>query len=194
VKGLLAFLLLAPLALADLRTDIEFARFGNDRLLLDAWTPDGPGPFPAVIWVHGGGFTGGDKQPYPKELFASIEQAGYAWFSVNYRLAPRDHFPALSDDVESAVAYIKDHRGEFKIDPARLVLMGSSAGAHLVSLVGAKHKTENRVAAVVALYGEHDLVNRVHPHGPCIMDGRVALNPGQALAGNPRSSGKSKKK
>jgi acetyl esterase len=178
LKTLLAILLLTPLAAAGLRTDIEFVRAGDVRLLMDAWLPDGPGPFPAVIWVHGGGFTGGDKQPYPKEILQKVEQAGLAWFSVNYRLSPRFHFPDLSNDVESAVTYIKAHAADLHVDPNRLVLMGASAGAHLVSLAGVKHKPANRVAAVVALYGEHDLVGRVHPRGECAMDGHVIPNPG----------------
>jgi acetyl esterase len=178
LKTLLSFLLIAPLASAGLRTDLEFARADDVPLLMDAWTPDSAGSFPAVIWVHGGGFTGGDKQPYPREILQKVEQAGYAWFSVNYRLGPRFHFPDPSNDVESAVAYIKAHAGELHVDPNSLVLMGASAGAHLVSLAGVKHKPADRVAAVVALYGEHDLVGRVHPRGDCIMDGHVVPNPG----------------
>lgn len=175
----LAPLLVPWLGMAELRKDIEFARPAGEPQQMDAWVPEqGSGPFPAIIWVHGGGFTGGDKAPAPKSLLEPIERLGYAWFSVNYRLAPKHPFPAQTDDVESAVAYVKAHAAEFKVDKNRLVLMGASAGGHLVSFVGVKHGKGNGVAAVVSFFGEHDLVDRVHPKGPCMMDGRVVEQQG----------------
>jgi acetyl esterase len=166
------------LLFGGLKTDIEYGRADGQLLLMDAWVPDGTGPFPAIIWVHGGGFVAGDKAPYPKSLLDPLAQEGYAWFSVNYRLAPRYPFPAETDDVEAAVHHIKLHASVYKIDPARLVLMGESAGGHLVSFVGAKHDAENRVAGVVSFFGEHDLVGRTHPDGPCMSDGKVVPDPG----------------
>jgi len=175
----------ATLLYGGFQSDIEYGRSGEERLLLDAWTPDGPGPFPAIVWVHGGGFVAGDKAPYPKSLLDPLGREGFAWFSVNYRLAPKHPFPAETDDVEAAVHYIKVHASVYKIDPNRLVLMGESAGGHLVSFVGAKHQPENSVAAVVSFFGEHDLVDRTHPKGPCLVDGKeapmtgpVCLSPG----------------
>ncbi len=183
IAGCLGFS--AALLYGSLQTDVEYGRAGEERLLLDAWTPDGPGPFPAIIWIHGGGFVTGDKAPYPKTLLDPFAQNGYAWFSINHRLAPKYPFPAETDDVETAVHYIKLHAPVYKVDPNRLVLMGESAGGHLVSFVGARHEPENSVAAVVSFYGEHDLVNRTHPEGPCLVDGKevamtgsVCLSPG----------------
>lgn len=170
--------LLPTVAWAEVRNGIEFARPGGEPQRMDAFVPSGRGSFPAVIWVHGGGFTGGDKAPAPKSLLGPVEQLGYAWFSVNYRLAPRYAFPAQTNDVESAVTYIKAHASEFKVDPKRLVLMGASAGGYLVSFVGAKHAKGNDVAAVVSFFGEHDLVDRVHPKGACVMDGKVVQQTG----------------
>ena len=158
------------------RRDLEFARVGDVHLLMDANIPEGEGPFPAVIWVHGGGFVSGDKSPAPMSLLEPLSQQGYAWFSVNYRLSPQYPFPAATDDVEAAVGYIKTHAREYKIDANRLVLIGASAGGHLVSFVGVKHRAENSVAAVIPFFGEHDLVNRVHPDGECMIDGKVAPN------------------
>jgi alpha-L-fucosidase 2 len=168
----------ALIASAALRTDIEFSRPGGIPQLMDAYVPDGAGPYAAVIWVHGGGFVAGDKQPYPKTLLDPLAEAGLAWFSVNYRLAPAHPFPAQTDDVESAVEYIKSHAREFKIDPDRIALIGASAGGHLVSFVGAKHRQKNRVRAVVSFFGEHDLIDRTHPKGDCMIDGKVIPDPG----------------
>ncbi len=160
-------------AMADMKKDVEYGREDNVPLLLDAYSLEGPGPFPTVVYVHGGGFTGGDKKGLPKPLFDRLSAAGFNWVSVNYRLAPRYPFPAETDDVERAIAYLKAHASEYKIDPHRLVLMGASAGGHLVSFVGVKHNPANRVAAVVSFYGEHDLVNRTKPQTDCVMDGKV---------------------
>ena len=114
---MLWLLFLLPLVVwGELRTDIEFARPGGKPLAMDAFVPEGKGPFPAVIWVHGGGFTAGDKAPPPLSVLEPIAQMGYAWFSVNYRLSPEYVFPAATDDVESAIAYIKAHAAEYKVD------------------------------------------------------------------------------
>lgn len=181
LKALIFSLLLSPLLVAgELKTDIEYAQAGATRMLMDVYVPDGRGTFPAVIWVHGGGFVHGDKRPYPHNLFDPLVKNGFAWVSVNYRLAPAATFPAQSDDIEHALAYVIDHAGEYKIDRRQIVLMGASAGAQLVSLVGAKHRPEQRVAAVVCFFGSQDLLAAVHPAGSCVMDGRIVSDPGPA--------------
>jgi len=145
---------------AEWRADIEFARVEGISLTLDAHVPDSPGPFPAVIVVHGGGFTAGDKQTYVKPLFDPLTGGGFVWFTINYRLAPKHRFPAAVEDVERAVAYVRSHAGEYRADPDRIALVGESAGGHLVSFVGARSKPEARVAAVVSFYGPHDFETR----------------------------------
>lgn len=138
--------------------DVEFARAGGIRLTLDAHVPDGSGPFPAAILVHGGGWVAGDKQQYITYIFQPLSDAGFAWFSINYRLAPQFRFPADADDVESAIRFVKANALEYKVDPERIALIGESAGGHLVSYVGARNKRDVRVAAVVSMYGIHDFI------------------------------------
>src|SRR5437762_2409449 len=75
-------------ATTGLRSDVEFAKVGDVSLTLDAFVPEGDGPFPTCILVHGGGFTKGDKQSYIKPLFEPLGRAGFVWISINYRLAP----------------------------------------------------------------------------------------------------------
>jgi acetyl esterase len=154
----LVFALAAPAA--SLRTDIEFARVGEVSLTLDAYVPDGPGPFAAVIVVHGGGFIAGDKQTYVKPLFEPLTRGGFAWFTINYRLAPVYPFPAAVEDVERAVAWLRANAAAYKVDPSRIALMGESAGGHLVAFVGTSRKRSARVRAVVSFYGPHDFEAR----------------------------------
>src|SRR5207249_8784289 len=109
MRSLLLLLLLALTSRAELKTDIEFAKPGGVSLTLDAFVPDGDGPFPACILVHGGAFTKGDKTSYIKPLFEPLGKAGFAWFTINYRLAPQHRYPACVEDVESAIRWVKAH-------------------------------------------------------------------------------------
>lgn len=146
---------------AERRADLEFAKPGETVLTLDAFVPDGEGLFPACILVHGGGFTKGDKTSFIHPLFEPLSRAGFTWFTINYRLAPQHCFPACVEDVETAIRWVKAHAAEFKADPARIALIGESAGGHLVSLAGARASEDTRVAAVVPFYAPHDLELRV---------------------------------
>lgn len=158
-------LLTAPAAPAGMKTDIEFARPGGFSLTLDAWTPEGKGPFPTVIVVHGGAFSRGDKQTYVKPLFPVLTQAGFAWFTINYRLAPQYHFPDPVQDVEAAIRWVKQHAQEYKVDVKRLALTGESAGGYLVAYVGATSAAGLGVKAVVPFYAPDDLAGRARKQG-----------------------------
>ena len=81
------------------RKAVEFARPGGKPLLLDLHIPDGPGPFPAAILVHGGGFDQGSRSTNVAPLCEPLANAGFAWFSIDYRLAPEAHFPEAIADV-----------------------------------------------------------------------------------------------
>jgi acetyl esterase/lipase len=90
----LTFVLAAALIAAPLdKKDVEYARPDGKPVLLDLHVPDGPGPFPAAILVHGGGFDEGSKSTNTKPLFQPLADAGFAWFSIDYRLAPAAKFP-----------------------------------------------------------------------------------------------------
>ncbi len=141
--------------------DVQYAQRGGTRLTLDAFVPTGAGPFPTCILVHGGGFTKGDKQSFIKPLFAPLSQAGFTWFTINYRLAPDHAWPACADDVATAIKWVKSHAAEYKADPKRIALIGESAGGHLVSWAGVNGEGDTAVAAVVPFYAPHDLVVQV---------------------------------
>lgn len=140
--------------------DIEFARPDGVSLKLDVRVPEGNGPFPMVILVHGGAWTNGDKQQFVTPLFAPLTEAKFTWFTVNYRLAPRYPFPACVEDVEAAVRWAKLHAADYKGDPARVALVGESAGGHIASLVALRATPETKVNAVVAFYTPFDMQMR----------------------------------
>ena len=164
---LLAFL---PLSLPSARAgelvrDIEYGRAGGERLLLDAHVPDGTGPFPVVILVHGGGWHAGDKSgsDHPGDgaditpWFAPISAAGFTWFSINYRLAPQHRWPACLEDVQTAIRWVKAHARDYKGDPRRIALVGHSSGGHLVCLAATLAGDDTRVQAVVGFAAVTDL-------------------------------------
>ena len=163
-------LALGPTARATLTPDVEYAVVDGESLKLDAYVPDGPGPFPAVILVHGGGWVSGDKSGGPSgALIAPMEaplgRAGFAWFSINYRLAPKDPYPACIDDVETAIRWVKAHAAQYHLDPRRIALAGDSAGGHLVALAAVRADASTRVAAVVTFYGNFDLLAEERERG-----------------------------
>jgi len=162
VKLAQAFVSLAILScsgvIAEDKTDIEYGKAGGERLLLDAHVPDGAGPFPVVVIVHGGGWTGGDKQKDITLLFEQLNKANFTWFSVNYRLAPANRWPACFEDVQAAIRWVKTHAAEYKGDPQRIALIGYSAGGQLACQAVVLAKDDTRVQSVVGLAPPTDLV------------------------------------
>src|SRR5882762_3251838 len=99
--------------------DVEYGRPGGKALLLDLHVPDGPGPFPAAILVHGGGFDEGSKSTNVRPLFDVLADAGFAWFSIDYRLAPAAHLPEAFADVQSAVRWVKANAAKYHVDVSK---------------------------------------------------------------------------
>lgn len=146
--------------------DIVYGRAAGVDLKLDAFVPEGTGPHRAVIIVHGGGWEAGDKaHEWIRPLFAPLEAAGFAWFSIDYRLAPAHRWPAGRDDVRTAVRWIRAQARRFRVDPNRIAIAGESAGGHLVNWIGVDRDPAVRVRAVVSFYGISDFVSRYEAQG-----------------------------
>lgn len=140
---------------AEVRQNVEFARVNGIGLQLDASIPDGAGPFPAAVVVHGGGWVRGDRRIDVAPLLPPLADAGIAWFSISYRLASDPlQFGAAVDDVVAAVRFVREHAAEYRIDPDRIALVGESAGGQLAAMAAFSVP----VRAVVALYAPTDLV------------------------------------
>jgi acetyl esterase len=137
--------------------NIEYSRAGGRALQMDAYVPEGPGPFPAAIIVHGGGWVAGDRRWNVEPLFRPLLEAAFACFSISYRLATDPSlFGVAIDDVAEAIRYVRAHAPEFNVDPAKIVLLGESAGGHLASMA-ALREPGSTLKAVVALYSPADL-------------------------------------
>ena len=135
--------------------DVEFARPAGLTLTLDAYIPASAKPQPAVLLVHGGGWEAGDKRTYIRPWFSTLTDAKIAWFTINYRLAPRWKHPAAVEDIEEGYRWIRANARRLGIDPRRIAMMGESAGGHLVMLAGLRGRI--KPAALVSFYGIHDL-------------------------------------
>jgi acetyl esterase/lipase len=148
---------------AEIKTDIEYGTASGVSLRLDASIPEGPGPFPAVILIHGGGWSAGDKSGGPQKgymapMHEALTKGGFAWFSINYRLAPDFRHPAASEDVETAIRWLKKNAGTYRVDPRRIAISGESAGGQLAALAAVRGSDDTRVAAAVVFYGMFDFV------------------------------------
>ncbi len=157
------------------KRDLVYGEAGGETLKLDVCTPEGAGPFPVVILVHGGGWSSGDKAGAEKPnsgaditpWFAPLTEAGFVWFSINYRLAPAHRWPACLDDIRTAVAWVRAHAAEFGGDPACIALMGHSAGGHLALMAAlpAEAGAPAPVQAVVGCAPVSDFVSDMERRG-----------------------------
>jgi alpha-L-fucosidase 2 len=138
--------------------DIPYSRPGGRPLLMDLFIPTGPGPFPAVVMVHGGGWETGDKVTSLSPLFEPLASAGFAWFSIDYRLAPYVHIPDELEDLRAAIRYVRTHPAWFHVDPHRIAILGESSGGHVVAEVASEPCPGCEVQAVVSFYGVYDLM------------------------------------
>ena len=149
--------------------DLPDIKGGGRAQSLDLFIPRNDGhPLPLVVWVHGGGWRGGDKA---RCLALPLIEKGYAVASINYRLSGEAPFPAQIHDCKAAIRWLRANAKEYSIDPDRIGVWGGSAGGHLVALLGTTGDAKvlegdggnvdvsSRVRAVCDFYGPSDLPN-----------------------------------
>lgn len=151
--------------------DLAYASVSSAEKL-DLYVPAGNGPFPLIIYVHGGGWRIGDKeQPEQRGIVGRFLKEGYAVASLNYRLSGEAKFPAAIQDVKTAVRWLRAHASEYNLDATKFAAWGDSAGANLISLLGTScgatdlegadlgnADQSSCVQAVVDFYGPTDLL------------------------------------
>jgi alpha-L-fucosidase 2 len=136
--------------------DITYSRPGGSDLKMDAFIPEGAGPFPAVVIAHGGGWEAGNKVTYVSPVFGPLARAGFAWFSIDYRLTPYVHNAEQLDDLRTAIRYVRSHAARFHVDPNRIAILGESASGQMVAHVASEPCAGCEVQAVVSFYGVFD--------------------------------------
>lgn len=190
--------------------DVAYVEKGHERQKLDLYLPEKSDILvPLVIWIHGGGWQGGSKEGCPP-LRQGFVQRGYAVASLNYRLSGDAVFPAQIEDCKAAIRWLRANAKTYGIDPDRFGVWGSSAGGHLVALigtsgdetafdVGAYSNVSSRVQAVCDYFGPTDLTQmdvRAVPGArlkhdddrspeACLIGGPVQENKAKAARANP---------
>ncbi|MFF4416428.1 alpha/beta hydrolase [Streptosporangium sp. NPDC001559] len=107
------------------------------------YTPEGDGPFPALVWFHGGGWTIGSLDENEVACRAVCAGAGAVVVSVDYRLAPENPFPAAADDSYAALLWVHENAEALSVDASRLAVAGESAGGNLAAVVALKARDLN---------------------------------------------------
>ncbi|MEX1026731.1 MAG: alpha/beta hydrolase [Candidatus Paceibacterota bacterium] len=100
----------------------------NERNVLDFWQAEGEGPRPLLVYIHGGGWTGGDKKQAPSKIHPYLDK-GISYAAINYRLSGEHPLPAPVHDAARAIQFLRSNADEWNIDESRIALTGGSAGA-----------------------------------------------------------------
>jgi acetyl esterase/lipase len=120
----------------DMKRDLVYASPGGRDLHLDLFLPkNGAGPFPAVIYIHGGGWVNGSKAAFQRQA-AYMATKGFAGACIQYQLSGEAIYPAALYDSKAAVRWVRANAAKYRIDPDRIGAAGGSAGGHLVALLG----------------------------------------------------------
>lgn len=160
---------------------IPFAQPEGVPLTLEIYNPPQPGKYPTVLVIYGGAWRQGS--PTENETFNRYLAAqGYTVIALDYRHAPNHRFPAQLEDVQTALAFVKEHADQYEVDLTRMAVVGRSAGAHLALLL-AYSQTDSPLRGVVNFYGPIDLATAYgDPPRPDPINTRAVLD---AFLGGP---------
>lgn len=178
--------------------DIDYAGTGNPRQALDLYLPkdraEGDDPLPLVVFIHGGGWAKGDKNSAWGRLRNVLESGNYAGASIGYRLTDEATWPSQIHDCKAAIRWLRANADEHGIDPDRIGIWGTSAGGHLVAMLGVSHGVEelegdlgehtdvsSEVTCVVNFFGPSELLT-MNDH-PGRMDHNAPDSPESKLVG-----------
>ncbi len=163
----------------DSRDGVEYLRRDDKPLHMDIFIPrDAEPPRPAVLWLHGGGWAGGDRSDW-YELSRFIASFGYVSATADYRLSKDGAcFPDAIHDAAAAVRFLRKNAAEYQLDPDRIAVGGDSAGGHLALMIALANDPELlgrdpdgvpcTVSAVIDVYGPTDLPPLYESNGPLV--------------------------
>ena len=175
------------------RKDIVYAEVNGRKLLLDLYMPaSNTNPY-LIVWIHGGAWHSGSKDSPP----TSFAESGYALASVDYRLSVEAKFPAQMHDIKAAIRYLRANASKFGYRPDKIVIAGSSAGAHLAVLAGVTSNdpelegtlgqyttTSSTVQAILDYFGPSNfttILKQSTPHGVSVRGPAMALLLGKTV-------------
>jgi acetyl esterase/lipase len=179
-----ALLILSSFVSADeitVEENVTYGKAGDTELKLDLAVPAGDGPFPAIVFIHGGGWYQGRRQGYSNQIRKAAKR-GYVAATITYRLMKFDIknketakalpiFPAQVHDAKASIRWVRANAKKYHIDPNRIGVTGGSAGGHLSLLVGladasakmegksGNPKQSSRVQAVVNVFGPTEMAS-----------------------------------
>lgn len=152
----------------SIRKDLVYGHAGGKELKLDLAQPAGhKGPFPLIIFFHGGGWQAGDKS-HGHHWIQMFADSGFVGATVGYRFAPEFKWPSQVQDAKAAIKFLRANASFFNIDPARIAVMGESAGGYLALMAAVTDEADSlegesgsirvsgRVQAVVSYFSVSD--------------------------------------
>jgi acetyl esterase/lipase len=161
----------------EAKLDLPYAETDNPRQKLDLYLPKlrkTEKPLPVIVFIHGGGWRGGDKAGGIGNVGRYVASGEYAGVSVGYRLTNEAQWPAQIHDCKAAIRWVKAHAAEYGLDASKIAVWGTSAGGHLVSMLGTsgdvkelegtlgKHlDQDSKVTCVVNFFGPENFLTMV---------------------------------
>ena len=157
-----------------IKSDLPYAGTDNPRQRLDLYLPKKPRaekPLPVIAFIHGGAWRKGDKRSASGRLAPLLSNGDYVGVAIGYRLSDEAQWPAQVHDCKAAIRWIRANAKTYNIDPERIGVWGTSAGGHLVAMLGVsggidglegevgKHLSQSsRVRCVVNFFGPSELL------------------------------------
>ena len=155
----------------SVEADLVYARYGSRELKLDLYHPStGAGPFPGIVFIHGGGWSAGAKNAFRRQA-AHLATQGFVSVTIDYRLSHEAPYPAALYDCKAAVRWLRANAAHYRVNPDQIAASGGSAGGHLAALLGTSGDartlegnggnpaSSSHVQAVVAFNGVFDFVS-----------------------------------
>lgn len=178
--------------------DVPYADTENPRQRLDLYLPKEPkaDKLPVIVFVHGGAWMGGSKDGQAGQLVPFVRTGEYAGVSVGYRLSDEAKWPAQIHDCKAAIRWVRANAEKYGLDPERIGVWGTSAGGHLVAMLGTSgdvpelegdlggsDETSSAVACVANYFGPTEMLAMIGP--PSRIDHAAADAPEAKLIGGP---------
>ena len=132
-------------------TDVEYIRHGAKPYLARVYQPQGKGPFPLIIDLHGGAWVNKDRLA-DEGTDTPLAKTGVVVAALDFRMPPDGQYPASVQDVNYAIRWFKSHAAQFNIDPQRVGILGVSSGGHL-AMLSAMRPHDARYTALVGAAG-----------------------------------------